>query len=64
MLELCFVVLSDRMYDNLEVLCFHGGIIVNIDNDITYNRESHEFPTDISNMSLNELPRMLRDRLD
>jgi hypothetical protein len=64
MLELCFVVLSDRMYDNLEVLCFHGGIIVNIDNDITYNRESYEFPTDISDMSLNELPRMLRDRLD
>jgi hypothetical protein len=64
MLELCFVVLSDRMYDNLEMLCFHCDIIVNTDNDITYNRESHEFATDILDMSLNELPRMLRERLD
>ena len=63
MLELCFVVLSDRMYDNLEVLCFHGGIIVNIDNSITYNRESHEFLNVTSDMSLNELSRMLSDRL-
>jgi len=60
MLELCFVVLSG----NLGILCFHGGIIVNTDNDITYNGESYEFLIDISDMSLNELSRILRDRLN
>jgi hypothetical protein len=51
------------MSDNLGILCFHGGIIINTDNTITYNRDSHEFLTIISDMSLNELSRMLSDRL-
>jgi hypothetical protein len=47
------------MFDNLKLLCLHGSIIVNTDNDITYNEESHEFLTATLNMSLNELSRML-----
>jgi len=50
------------MSDNLEILYFHGGIIVNTNNSITYNWESHEFLTATSNMFLNELSRMLCDR--
>ena len=64
MLELCFVVLFDRMSDNLWILYFHDDIIVNINNDITYNGESCEFLTEILDMSFNELSRMLRDWLD
>jgi len=37
---------------NLEILCLHSGIIINTDNDITYNRESYEFITATLNMSL------------
>jgi hypothetical protein len=51
------------MSDNLEILCLHSGIIINTDNDITYNRESYEFITATLNMSLNELSKMLYDRL-
>lgn len=63
-LELCSVILFDRMSGNLEILCLYGGIIVNIDNGITYNVGSHEFLTAILDMSLNELSRMLCDWLD
>ena len=31
------------MFDNLKILCLHGSIIVNTDNDIIYNGGSHEF---------------------
>jgi len=51
------------MFGNLRILCFHGGIIVNIDNGITYNEGSHEFLTPSLHMSLNELSRMLCNRL-
>jgi len=54
-------VLFDRTSGNLEILCFHGGIIVNTDNDITYNRGSHEFLITTLNMSLNELSRVFYD---
>jgi hypothetical protein len=47
---------------NLGILCFHYGIIVNIDNDITYNEGSHEFLTVTLNMY--KLSRMLYDRLN
>jgi hypothetical protein len=48
---------------NLGILCFHNGIIVNTDNDITYNEGSHEFLIATLDMSINELCRMLYDRL-
>jgi len=51
------------MFDNLKILCFHSGIIVNTDNGIAYNGGNHEFLTITSHMSLNELSRMLYDRL-
>jgi len=51
------------MSGNLGILCFHGGTIITIENDIIYNGESHEFLTVASNMSSNELSRMLSDRL-
>jgi hypothetical protein len=51
------------MSDNLKILCFYSNIIVNIDNRITYNGGSHEFLTPTSNISYNELSRMLCDRL-
>jgi hypothetical protein len=51
--------LFDKISYNLRILCFNCGIIVNTDNDITYNEESHEFLTATLNMSLNELSRML-----
>ena len=38
-----------------------GGIIVNTNNGITYNRGSHEFITNTLNMSVNELSKMLYD---
>jgi len=47
---------------NLGILCFHYGIIVNIDNGMTYNGGSHEFLTATLNMY--KLSRMLYDRLN
>jgi len=47
--------LFDRIYDNLGILYFHSGIIINTDNDITYNGGSHKFLTTTSDISLNEL---------
>jgi hypothetical protein len=60
-LELCFVMLFDRMSSDFRILCFYDGIIINTDNDITYNGESHEFLTATLDMSLNELYKMLCD---
>jgi hypothetical protein len=57
-------VLLDRTSNNLGVLYFHGDIIVNVVNDITYNGGSHEFLTATSDMSLNDLSRMLCNQLD
>jgi hypothetical protein len=37
--------LFDRIFENLEILCLHSGVIINTNNDITYNRGSHEFLT-------------------
>jgi len=48
---------------NLGILCFHNGIIVNTDNDITYNEESYEILTATLDISLNELSRILCDQL-
>jgi hypothetical protein len=56
-------VLFDRISNNLRMLCFHDGIIVNTDNDIIYNGGSYEFLIVTSDMSLNELSRMLCDQL-
>ena len=58
-LEVCFVILFDKMSSNLEILCFYGGIIVNTDNGITYNVGSHEFLTAILYMSLNDTTKRL-----
>jgi hypothetical protein len=60
---LCFIVLFDIIFDNSRLLCFHGGNIINTDNDITYNEKSHEFLTTPLDISLNKLFRMLYDRL-
>jgi len=46
------------------MLCFHGGVIVNIDIGITYNGRSHEFLIATLDISLNELSKMLCDQLD
>jgi hypothetical protein len=56
-------VLFDIIFDNLEILCFYGGIIVNANNAITYNGGSHEFLTATSYMLFNELSRVLYDWL-
>jgi len=40
-----FVMLFDKISCNLRILCFYNGIIVNTENDITYNGRSHEFLT-------------------
>jgi hypothetical protein len=56
-------VLLDRMSGNLGILYFHGGTIITIKNGIIYNGESYEFLTVASNISSNELSRMLSDRL-
>jgi uncharacterized protein (DUF2132 family) len=56
----CYVVWQN-IY-NLIILCFHGDIIINIDNGITYNGRNQEFLTTILDMSLNELSRILCDR--
>ena len=60
---MCFVVLFDKMPSNLGILSFYSDIIVNINNDITYNGGSHEFLVVTLDMSLHELSRMLYDRL-
>ena len=39
---MCLVVLFNRMFDNLEILSFHDGIVVNTENNITYNGGRHE----------------------
>jgi len=46
------------------MLCFHGGVIVNIDIGVTYNGRSHEFLIATLAISLNELSKMLCDQLD
>jgi len=61
-LDLYFVVLFDNMYDNLGILCFHDGIVINTGNGITYNGGIYEFLTVTLNISLKELSRMLYDR--
>ena len=61
---MCFVVLFDRISGNFGMLCFHGGVIVNIDIGITYNGRSHEFLIATLDISLNELSKMLCDQLD
>ena len=58
---MCFVVLFDRILDNLGILCFNGSIF---DNCITYNRESHEFLIVTLDISLNKLSKMLCDQFD
>ena len=50
-LDLCFAVLFDTISSNIEMLCLCGGIIINNDNDIIYNRKSHEFPNAILDVS-------------
>jgi hypothetical protein len=57
-------VLFDRISGNFGMLCFHGGVIVNIDIGITYNGRSHEFLIATLDISLNELSKMLCDQLD
>ena len=59
LINLCFVVLFGRISDKLGILYFHGFIIINTDNSITYNRKSHEFLTTTSYMFINKLSRML-----
>jgi hypothetical protein len=63
-LDLYFVVLFDSMSDNLGILCFHGDIVINTGNDLTYNGGIYEFLIVTLDMSLNELFRMLYDRPD
>jgi len=47
--------LFHEISNNLGILCFNDSIIVNTDNDITYNGGSHEFLTITLDMSFNEL---------
>ena len=42
------------MFKNLEILYYHGGIIVNIGNGITYNGGSHEYLIPTLEMPLNK----------
>jgi len=51
------------MSNNLKILCFYDGIIINTDNGIAYNGGSYKFLTVTLGMSLNELSRMLCDQL-
>jgi len=51
------------MSGNLEILCFYSGIIVNTNNCITYNGGIHEFLIVTLDLSLNELSKMLCDRI-
>jgi hypothetical protein len=53
--------LFDKISCNLRILCFYNSIIVNTENDITYNGRSHEFLTATLDMSLNNLSRMFCD---
>jgi hypothetical protein len=57
-LKLCFVMFFHEISSNLGILCFNDSIIVNTDNDITYNGESHEFLTATLDISFNELSRI------
>ena len=50
------------MSGNIRILCFHGGTVVNTNNDILYNGGNHEFLTTTLDMSLSELSRMLCDQ--
>jgi len=52
-------VLFNRISSNSGILYFHCSIIVNTDNDTTYNGGSHAFLSATSNMFLNKLSRML-----
>jgi hypothetical protein len=61
---LCFIVLFDRIYGDLGILCFHSVIIVNTDNGIIYNGGIHEFLTVTLDMFLNELSTLLCDQFD
>jgi hypothetical protein len=45
--------LFDRISGNLEILCFHNGIIVNTNNGITYNGISYKFITATLGMFVN-----------
>ena len=47
------------IFDNLEISCFHGDIIVNANNAIIYNGGSHEFLTTTSDLLFNKLSRVL-----
>jgi hypothetical protein len=47
------------MSSNLGILCFHGSIIVNTDNGITYNGGSHEFLITTLDMSFNKSSRII-----
>jgi hypothetical protein len=51
------------MSGSLGILYFHGGIIINNDNGITYYEESHEFLAATLDMSHNRLSRRLYDQL-
>jgi len=57
-LDLYFVVLFDSMSDNLGILCFHGDIVINTGNDITYNGGIYKFLIVTLDMSLKELFRI------
>ena len=56
--------LFNRISGNFGMLCFHGGVIVNIDIGVTYNGRSHEFLIATLDISHNELSKMLCDQLD
>jgi hypothetical protein len=60
---LCCVMLFNRMSGSLGILYFHGGIIINNNNGITYYGESHEFLAATLDMSHNRLSRRLYDQL-
>jgi hypothetical protein len=45
------------------ILSLYGGTIINTENDITYNRGSNESLTTTLDMSLNEISKILYDRL-
>jgi hypothetical protein len=56
-------VLFDKNSSSFRILYFHGGIIINTDNGITYNGGSHEFLIVTLDMSHNKLFRILCDLL-
>ena len=55
--------LFDKISSNLRILYLHGGIIVNTNNGITYNKRNYEFLTVILNMFIYRLFKMLCDQL-